>query len=186
MVSSDGPGYLLRDLGVDTSDSKYDLVRTCDSSLWLWSQVLEKTADEVSIVRAWREKWKVPLASTLIALCGTNVGAFPPQMPRSGPESTGCFGDFFDSDGSACEWEADTDDEGSGGNTLRANGQAVSCTSLIVETIDDEEGTLVLESYPSGPLLPSIGITVLTKLPEQLITRFQSDDIVEQRRKWRD
>ena len=186
LVSSDDPGYLLRDLGVDTSDSKYDLVRTCDTSLWLWSQVLKKTSGEVSIVRAWQEKLKVPLASTLIALCGTKVGAFRPQIPGSGPESTGRFGDFFDSDDSACEWEADTDDEGLGENTLRAIGQAVSCISLIVETIDDEEGTLVLDSYPRGPLLPSIGIKVLTKLSEQLITRFQSDDIVEQRRKWRD
>eukprot|EP00978_Attheya_sp_CCMP212_P004084 scaffold8837_cov54-Attheya_sp.AAC.2 len=194
-ASSEGEG----DLGMAT------LVHLIDALLWFWKYATSTDAAGVhppnsvgtnpriglsqsnSTDRAIAELFSVPIASAIVALCGSAARSscmlFSDKMLNNGSQTGDSLSDFFDSDESANGYSSDEASvEKNVGlskkrKLLQSLCRSVQCIGLLFGSISENKmcPTKVQSSLRTkyGPLLPLVVVRTLSRIGDIFLLEFQ-------------
>ena len=180
--------HLIRSLSdVGKEDSFAVIARFTDTLLWFWGFVINTYDASSPTENSVKNKLMVPIASAVIALCGS------PGVSIEGAQSRGedrydksalSFSDYFDSDDSVNRlFLAGTEtgeDELSRRTLLRKLCQLVQCISIVFRSVNEklinqETTCRMFPSSQHGPFLPLVVVRVLSAVSEGIFELFSEN-----------
>ena len=181
--------HLIRSFSeVGNEDSFAVLARFTDALLWFWGFVTNAYDASSPTENSVRNKLMVPIASAIIALCGS-PGISIEGAQRRGDDrcdkSAISFSDYFDSEDSVnrlflAGTETDGEDELSRRILLTKVCQLVQCISIVFRSVNEklinqETTCRLLPSSQHGPFLPLVVVRVLSALSEGIFELFSEN-----------
>jgi hypothetical protein len=181
--------------GLGSSAGPHSLPRLVEALLYLWGVVLSDDASNATsgFGRICLETLLVPVAASIIGLCGSALGTFSGESDANDGFSTVdrlSLSEFLDSDGSANEYESEHLDSPTAMRSertmklLRHLCHAIHCISLVVDTVDEKNAWQYIPKTAcereKGMFLPLIATRVLSFQADLLLMEFGTKSSAEE------